>query len=379
MLIASVIGLGGLSASAQTTIEPPAPLLEQISQQSQSLHRRVSASLVRVRLPDRNAAEIGAAEELLRKWEQRLEPVVKQKLQEQAATVRAMRAAMTEEDPFAWMRANPDRLSSAVMVFRPLEPGDLAHQMPLGLMNLPHGRVAGSGTLAVVVDGRGLLLVPAFIDRELASQRTVQVTLSDGRSSQAVFVGSDQSTGITLLRLSIPAGQPAELSGVKPSDGTLVMSFATQTEGAKLSVWTSGAHDVGLIVTPDGKIAGFANDHQFLSASAALPVIKQLAEHGAVRRAPIGIRVSEILRDDPFRQLVQLGSNPGMHVDKVQSGSAAEKSGIRAGDVILAIGDEPVGDVPSFAAAMVANSSTMPIRLLRDGRIVQTAIDLQSK
>ncbi len=381
-LIAIAVGLCALTGTAgtsvaQTSIESPAPLLEQISQQTQALHRRVSASLVRVRLPDHSASEIGAAEELLRKWEQRLEPMVKQKLQEQAATVRAMRTAMAEDDPFAWMRGNPDRIGSAVLVVRPFDPGDLAHQMPLGLMNLPRGRAAGPGTLAVVMDGRGLLLVPAFIDREWAGQRTMHVTLSEGTNGEAVFVGSDQATGISLLRLSIPAGRPAELASDKPADGALVMTFATQTEAAKLSVWTRGVHEVGMIVTADGRIAGFANDHQFLSAAAVVPVVKQLSEQGTVRRAAIGIRVSEIPRDDPFRQLVQLGSNPGMHVDKVQSGSPAEKSGLRAGDVILAVGSEPVGDVPSFAAAMAVNSGRLPIRLLRDGQVIQIAIDLR--
>lgn len=359
--------------------ESPAPLLEQISQQTQALHRRVSASLVRVRLPDRSVAEIGPAEELLRKWEQRLEPVVKQKLQEQAATLRAMRAAVAEEDPFAWMRGNPDHISSAVMVIRPFDPGDLAHQMPLGLMNLPHGNKPGPGVLGVVIDARGLVLVPAFVDREWAGQRMLRVTLPTGGNGEAALIGSDRQTGVSLLRLTLPAGTPAELSSDKPADGALVMTFATQTESVHLTVWTNHAHESGMVVTPDGRIAGFANDHQFLSASAAVPVVQQLSEHGTVRRPLIGVRVSEIHRDDPFRQQIQLGATPGMHVDKVQSGSPAEKSGVRAGDVILTIGDEPVGDVPSFAAAVASRSGTTPLRLLRGGRVVETAIDLQRK
>ena len=159
-----------------------------------------------------------------------------------------------------------------------------------------------------------------------------------------------------------------------------MLTLATETEAAHLAVWTTGSHDAGLIVTPDGKVAGFANDRQFLAAATAMPVIRQLAESGTVRRALLGVRVSEVHRDDALRQqLASAGQQMAMHVDRVQNDSPAERSGVRPGDLILSIDGEPVGDVPSFAAAIAARSGSTKLDILREREILSINVELQRK
>ncbi len=358
----------------------PAPLLEEISRQSQALHAYVSTGIVRVHLPDRSAVEISPAEELLRKWEQRLEPAVREKLIEQAAALRAMQKSMIEEDLFAAARASAERLSGAVLMVHPFDPIDLTQQMPLNMMNAPRPHAPAPGTLGVVMDDHGLVLVPSYVDRELGSQRPMRVALPEGSMGEAVFVGSDRSTGLTLVRLSIPAGRPVRFAVARPQEGSLVMTFATQSNTARLAVWTVGMHDAGLVVTPDGRVAGFANANQFLSVGAAGNVIKQLAVHGVVHRAVLGIRVSEFRHDDPLRQqLAGLGSLPAMRVEKILAGSPADRAGMRPNDLILSIAGDPVGDVPSFAAAIADRTGETEVKVFRAGQVIPLNVALVQK
>ena len=370
-LIALAIGAAVARAQApayQPENIGPAPLLAQLSQETAALHRAVSASFVRVHLPDRNDA-VGPAEELLRKWEQRLEPAVKQKLMEQEAALRAMRSALME-DPFATQHVNGDRPGS-VLTVHVFDMPDLADNMPLGFINAQRGRVSLAGTVGIVLDDHGLVLVPAFVDRDPTLVRPIRVSLNEGGSTEAALIGSDKQTGMTLIRLSTPTGHPAVLAEHRPEDGSIVMTFATQSDSAHLSVWSEASHDAGVVVTPDGKIAGFANQYQFLAAPSAARVIHQLADHGEVRRPVLGIHVTEVHRDDPGRlQVPMLGNQPALHVDAVIAKSPADQNGIRPGDLILSIGQEPVGDVPSFAAALAEQSGSTDIRILRDGVVL---------
>ena len=120
-VIAAAIALAAMRsipAAAQSLPSPlpsqsPAPGLEQLSQQTQALHRYVSASLVRVRWPERIAVEAAPAEEIIRKWEQRLEPAVRETLLHQAEAIRAMRAAAGQDDPFVMLHSGNDRTQQA--------------------------------------------------------------------------------------------------------------------------------------------------------------------------------------------------------------------------------------------------------------------------
>ncbi len=168
------------------------------------------------------------------------------------------------------------------------------------------------------------------------------------------------------------------MAQARPADGSLVMVFAVRDDGgAHLTVWSSNQHESGLVVTPDGRVAGFANGGQFLSAAAAVPIVQQLSERGVVRRSVLGIRVKTILQTDPVRvQTAGLGKQPGMRVDRILAGSPADRAGLQPGDVILSIAGEPVGDVPSFAAAVASRSGKTDVRVLRDGQAVPLLLDL---
>jgi hypothetical protein len=68
----------------------------------------------------------------------------------------------------------------------------------------------------------------------------------------------------------------------------------------------------------------------------------------------------------------------GMRVGGVRAESPAEKAGLRAGDIILRIGDHEVGDIYSFTDALRAHRAgdTVPVLVLRDGSEVTLSATL---
>ena len=62
-------------------------------------------------------------------------------------------------------------------------------------------------------------------------------------------------------------------------------------------------------------------------------------------------------------------SGPGVRVQQVMPGSAAEKAGLRAGDVLVAFDGEPVTDLRGYSTLLKSKQpgDTVEVTVLRDG------------
>ena len=90
--------------------------------------------------------------------------------------------------------------------------------------------------------------------------------------------------------------------------------------------------------------------------------------------------ISEIRKDDPLReQQPVLGTRTAMRIDEVILNSAADKAGLKPGDLLLALAGEAVSDIPSFAAAIASRSGAMELQVLRGGEVVKVTVDLQQQ
>jgi S1-C subfamily serine protease len=186
----------------------------------------------------------------------------------------------------------------------------------------------------------------------------------------AKFVGSDRQTNLTVLKLESSIGRPVHLTGSRPSDGSLVMVLSPAGDSGKLGVWTGGQQDRGIVVAMDGSVAGFARYGQFLSGAFAKPVVDQLIQFGRVKRATLGVLVEETETPDGGR---------GMRVDRVAPDSPAGQVGVRPGDFILSMGGAPVGDLPSFAAAIAARDGETELQILRGEKTFTVTVVLHPK
>jgi len=143
----------------------------------------------------------------------------------------------------------------------------------------------------------------------------------------------------------------------------------------------------GALVNTNGELIGI--NSQILSQSGgsigigfAIPsnmarnVMEQLIKTGKVRRGQLGIIVQKV--DSDMASSLGLREPHGVIVSEVQPGSAAERAGIKQGDVITALNGTAVNDANSFRneVASVQPGSAVTLTLQRNGQEQQVRATL---
>jgi hypothetical protein len=360
----SVVLLASASVARAQTTEPSATstspqttLLQQISRETQALFEGVRPSLVVVQLPPPRWATALMQQQqhqLLQKWGGQMSPALQKRLQEETQVGRpgnvdaTINAAATQPTS----AAGAPRLR---VVQRPDGGIDLVAGAPGDDKESPQ---SGPRSLGVILNDEGFVLVPFFIEREDAGDHPMKVYLSPGKTSAATFVGSDQKTNLTLLKLREPAGKPISMLGHRPPAGSMVMVLLTNGEAGQLLIWTGALQDSGAVFGADGSLAGFSRGGQFLSGEQTRPIVDQLMKYGVVRRATLGVTVR--MAEGPTGQ-------PALRIDEVRPNTAAAAAGLKAGDMVLTLAGRPVSDPPSFAAAIAASDGPTELEFLREG------------
>ena len=95
---------------------------------------------------------------------------------------------------------------------------------------------------------------------------------------------------------------------------------------------------------------------------------------GRVRRAYVGIAGGT--RPLPPRLAAELGRSHGLEVVEVVADGPAAHAGIRAEDLIVALGDTPIGGVDDLQRLMTAEAIDVEITvsLLREGSLRHVAL-----
>lgn len=286
------------------------------------------------------------------------------------------------------------------------------------------GVAEGSG---VVLDAQGHVLTNNHVV-DGAENKAVQVTLSDGRILDADVVGTDPTTDLAVVKLTDPPSdlQPAALGdsstvtvgeqvmavgnplGLQNTVTTGIVSaidrpVTTATSSDSSSAVVTNAIQVDAAINPgnsggplfdgEGKVLGITSSIASLSASNgssesgsiglgfAIPVnlakdiASQLISSGSAQHALLGVRLSDgtATADGVTRR--------GAKVASVTPGSPADKAGVRADDVIVAIGDNPTPGADSLTAYVRSMNAgdTATLTLVRDGKSLKVDATLVAK
>lgn len=214
----------------------------------------------------------------------------------------------------------------------------------------------------------------------------VQVTLADGRSFKAEFLGSDADTDIALIRI-----KANKLTEIKLADsnklrvGDFVVAIGnpfgftqTVTSGIVSAVGRSGilglgyqnfiqtdasinpGNSGGALVNlhgqlvgintasfnPQGSMAGNIGLGLAIPSNLARNVVEQLVTKGVVVRGTIGVQTQNI--DARMAQSLGLSNPHGALVTRVLPNSAGAAAGLQPGDVILAANDQRVDNAETL-------------------------------
>jgi serine protease Do/serine protease DegQ len=98
-------------------------------------------------------------------------------------------------------------------------------------------------------------------------------------------------------------------------------------------------------------------------------VMNQLITHGKVKRGVLGVNIQTLVPE--IAQSLDLPEGiQGALVSQVVEGSAAERAGVKAGDVITAVNNRPVRDAGQLrnAIGLLSVGEKVELSLLRDGK-----------
>ena len=236
----------------------------------------------------------------------------------------------------------------------------------------------------------------------------IEVTLNNNEKYQAVLVGTDPATDVALLKVEatglpfipfadsdklrlgewvIAIGSPYDLrstitAGIVSAKGRSMPNYSgefkiesfIQTDAA-VNPGNSG----GALVDKTGRLVGIntaiiSQTGSYTGYSFAVPsnivkkIVYDLIDFGSVKRALLGITMQPI--DDKIADELKLSSRNGVYIVEVLKNSAADKAGLKKGDVLISIDSVKV-TTPSSVQEAISRFSPgdkSVLTVLRDGK-----------
>jgi len=236
----------------------------------------------------------------------------------------------------------------------------------------------------------------------------IEVTLNNNQTYQATLVGADPATDVALLKVEaeglpvipfgdsdklrlgewvIAIGSPYDLrstitAGIVSAKGRSMPNYSgefkiesfIQTDAA-VNPGNSG----GALVDRAGNLVGIntaiiSQTGSYTGYSFAVPsnIVKKIAydlmDFGSVKRAVLGISMKPI--DDKIADELKLSSRNGVYISEVSKSSAADKAGMKSGDVLIAIDSTMITTTASVqeAVSRFSPGDKAVLTVLRDGK-----------
>lgn len=237
----------------------------------------------------------------------------------------------------------------------------------------------GSGS-GVIITPDGYIITNNHV---VEGATEIEVTMNDNTVYPATLMGNDPATDVAVIKIegdglpTIPVadsdglrigewvlaiGSPYQLqstitAGIVSAKGRTMPNYSgefriesfIQTDAAVNPGNSGGALVdktgalVGIntaIISETGAYSGYSFA---IPSNMAMKVAGDIISYGGVRRASLGVVMQNI--DEKFSSQLKLSSENGVYITGVVPEGAAEKAGIRPGDVLLRIGDSDASDI----------------------------------
>lgn len=280
--------------------------------------------------------------------------------------------------------------------------GQLMPQMPRQQQRPQIERGVGSG---VIVSADGTILTNNHV---VEGATKITVEMNNGKSYEAKTLGTDPPSDLAVLKIegeSLPFLTLGNSDTVRVGDivlaignplgiGQTVTAGIISAKGRRTGLSDGNSFEDflqtdapinrgnsgGALVNLNGELIGI--NSQILAGGAsggnigigfsipsnmAKTVMEQLVQNGKVRRGMLGINIQNINED--LAKGLGLKDAKGVLVSNVRTGGAADKAGLKRGDVITAINGETVEDsnVLRNKVAGTLPGNDIKVKFVRDG------------
>ena len=272
-------------------------------------------------------------------------------------------------------------------------------------------RALGSG---VIIDAKEGYIITNY--HVVADANEIRIALSDGREFDATKVGEDEHTDLALLKLEDPEdltalplldditklevgdfvvaiGNPFGLgqtvtSGIISALGRTGLNIENIENFIQTDAAINSGNSGGALVNLKGELIGINTailgpNGGNIGIGFAIPVdmvktvVQQLKDFGEVHRGTLGVTGTELTPD--LAENFDYKGKAGAFVNEVLEGGAADKAGIKAGDIITSVNGKAIksfGELRATIATLGAGAN-IKLGIFRDGRNITLDATLQ--
>lgn len=263
----------------------------------------------------------------------------------------------------------------------------------------------GSG---VIVSAEGYILTNHHV---VDGADEIEIALTDGRKANAKVVGSDPETDLAVLKielLDIPSITLGRVENVKVGDvvlaignpfgvgQTVTMGIVSALGRSHLGINTfenfiqtdaaiNPGNSGGALVDSQGNLLGintaiYSRSGGSLGIGFAIPVstAKQVMESiistGSVTRGWIGVEPQDMTPE--IAESFGMVAKEGALIAAVVQGGPADKSGMKPGDVLIAVDGESIKDTTALlnAIAQLKPGADVKMKVVRRGKPVEVTV-----
>jgi S1-C subfamily serine protease len=277
----------------------------------------------------------------------------------------------------------------------------VAQALGPAVVQIGMGDGLGSG---IVYDASGLVLTNAHV---VGGDRTVEVTFSDGSSTEGRVLGSDSLTDVAVVAIDPPEDLVvAALAETSPAVGDLAVAMGSpfgleqsvtsgvvsavgrvvsNPQGATVEMLQTDApinpgNSGGALASRTGEVIGmntliYSQSGENNGIGFAIPIQTALEVAGRIvageslERGFLGVQSQQ-----------STDGSRGAMVAAVTPGSAADRAGLEVGDLIVGIDGTEVAGSPELAAAIQSHrpGDTVVIEVDRDGEVIELEATLDA-
>ena len=233
---------------------------------------------------------------------------------------------------------------------------------------------------------------------------SITVTLTNGKEYKARLIGRDAQSDLAVLKIDatgLPFVRFGQSSGLRAGDWVVAIGNplgigSSVTAGIVSAVqrnFGAGAYDRfiqtdtainqgnsgGPLFDMNGNVVGINNRligpngvniglNFAIPADQAVPVVDALRKGSAPTRGYLGVQLGPV--DADTAAALGLAKDRGEFIGRVVSGEAADKAGLRAGDVVTKVNGQEVtpNNTLSYVVSNIKPGTRIPIEIIRDGK-----------
>lgn len=268
--------------------------------------------------------------------------------------------------------------------------------------------VAGSGC---IVSKDGYILTNNHIVKDAD---TITVTLNDGHDYDAKVIGTDARTDLAVIKIEandlpylefddsdtleigewvIAIGSPFQLQasltvGIVSAKGRQNLRINDLEDFIQTDAAINPGNSGGPLLDLNAKIVGIntaiiSQTGGYMGIGFAIPsnmakhVMLQIIGNGSVKRGYLGITLQSV--DKEMAEALELKNTEAVLIAEISKDSAAEKAGLKQGDIIIAYNNVPVKNITTFKndIALMNPGDKVTLTIIRNNKKSNVTVTLE--